>query len=131
MRKPAEFDNHPYASNAVFRAVVAKVIDGDTLDVLVDLGFLVYSYITVRVLDVDTPEIFHPTKPGERDLGMKAKAFVEALLPVGTPVQITTYKDAETFGRFVASVRKLDGTTVVDLATAIKAAKLTKGDLHA
>ena len=43
-----------------YKAKIAKVVDGDTVDFYVDLGFNVSIKIRTRLLDVDTPERGHP-----------------------------------------------------------------------
>ena len=43
-----------------YKAKIAKVVDGDTVDFDVDLGFNVSIKIRTRLLDVDTPERGHP-----------------------------------------------------------------------
>ena len=42
----------------VYKCEIVKVIDGDTLDVLIDLGFNIKMKERVRLLGVDTPEVF-------------------------------------------------------------------------
>jgi endonuclease YncB( thermonuclease family) len=108
MRKPADFENHPasyeYArSIGCFRAVCKKVVDGDTFDVFIDLGMNNYAYDTIRLHDFDTPEIFHPSNTAERNHGMAARARVVDVLDQ-KPVLIRSFKDQETFGRYVADV---------------------------
>ena len=40
-----------------FRVIeITKVLDGDTIDVLIDLGFDLYKKERVRIAGVDTPE---------------------------------------------------------------------------
>ena len=39
-----------------YKAVVVKIIDGDTIDVTIDLGFELYKKERVRIAGVDTPE---------------------------------------------------------------------------
>lgn len=43
----------------IYRAKVARVVDGDTVDFDVDLGFNIVIRIRTRLLDVDTPERGH------------------------------------------------------------------------
>lgn len=113
-RKPAQFENHSTSyvkarELGCFRAVVTHVTDGDTLDVFVDLGLGKYAYETIRVLDVNTAEIFRPENDLEKAHGLAAKDFVESLL-LGSPVLLRTYKDKETFGRYVAEVLYVDSS---------------------
>lgn len=41
-----------------YKATVSKVIDGDTIHALVDLGFKVYTDIVFRLSDINAPERF-------------------------------------------------------------------------
>ena len=43
-----------------YKAKIARIVDGDTVDFNVDLGFNIYITIRTRLLDVDTPERGHP-----------------------------------------------------------------------
>jgi endonuclease YncB( thermonuclease family) len=63
----------------VAHAAVDRVVDGDTVDVL--FGRI---KVRIRLLKCWAPEIHGPQK----DRGLKAKAFLEKLLPKGTPVKV-------------------------------------------
>jgi micrococcal nuclease len=94
-------------------AKVVEVHDGDTLRILIDQGFGNFTQQDIRVKGINTPEIFGE----EKEQGLAAKAFVEKLLPVGTPVSIVSYqtksgKDKRTFTRYVADVFFTDITGV-------------------
>lgn len=57
-----------------YSATVLKVIDGDTLDVMIDLGFNIHHKARVRLYGVNTPE--SRTKDlAEKEMGLKAKSF--------------------------------------------------------
>ena len=43
----------------IYRAKIARIVDGDTVDFDVDLGFNVHIRIRTRLLSVDTPERGH------------------------------------------------------------------------
>jgi micrococcal nuclease len=43
-----------------YKAQLIKAVDGDTVDLMVDLGFKIYSKIRVRLSGVDTPERGEP-----------------------------------------------------------------------
>lgn len=114
MRRPQEFLDFPPALEVEagwgpYRAVVRQVIDGDTIDVLVDLGLQSYAYETLRLRGIDAPERFTP--PGKASL-----LFLRELLPVGTPVVINTHKDPQTFGRYVADVWRVRDGFLVQVA---------------
>lgn len=114
MRKPEEFEDVAFPNDPawVFRGIVKRVVDGDTFDVLVDQGFNQYGYVTVRLRNVDTPEIFRPETEKERERGFKAKRLVERLV-MDKPVLLHTYKDKTSFGRYIASVVFTDPETGV------------------
>lgn len=94
-----------------YRAKVDRVVDGDTYDVTVDLGFKIYHKVRVRLRNVDTPEIFGRRASEE---GRIAAAYVTDLI-LGKEVVITTHKtNAKSFDRWVADVTIDD---YVDLGT--------------
>lgn len=82
----------------VYKAHVDRVIDGDTFDVTVDLGFQITTYQRLRLVDIDTPEIKGP----ERAEGLKVKEYVKELLE-GKDVTIQSFKLGD-FGRYTAEV---------------------------
>ncbi len=82
-----------------YAAKVLRVVDGDTIYFDIDLGFTIRYTLEVRLRGVNTPEVVGL----EKEVGLKAKAFVEEALPVGALVILNTYK-AEKYGRFLADV---------------------------
>ena len=87
-----------------YRARVVDVIDGDTLDLMIDLGFNVHHSIRVRLDGVNTPE--SRTKDlREKELGLKAKAFSSDWTTRHCVVFVQTVKDKkEKFGRILARI---------------------------
>ncbi|QDN94997.1 nuclease (plasmid) [Streptomyces sp. RLB1-9] len=87
----------------IYQATVEKVVDGDTLDLQVDLGFGVFTRQRVRLLGINAAE--HGT-----ELGDKATAFVRDWVQKHGPVfTVRTQKDKrEKYGRYLATV--LSGT---------------------
>ena len=79
-----------------YKAFVNKVIDGDTIDFKVDLGFKAFIDIRCRLARIDAPGIRKPE-------GKVAKAFVESTLPIGTECIIQT-KKTDIYGRYLAEV---------------------------
>lgn len=119
MRKPLEFQRHPmdYATargQGLFRGYCQLVIDGDTYDIFVDLGMGKYAYEPIRLNGIGTPEIFRPKDAAEKAAGFRAKDRVATLI-MGKPVLIRTYRDDQTFGRYVADVWYYAGTEWKDL----------------
>ena len=96
-----------------YRATVTRIIDGDTIEVDIDLGFkTTLKKERIRLLGIDTPEL-RSRDESERARAKLAKEYVESVIPVGTEVRITTRKDEKgKYGRYLAQVRykKEDGT---------------------
>lgn len=59
-------------SDYVFRGRCVRVVDGDTYDILCDLGFGVYHKVRVRLRGVDTPEVYGPRACEEGKIASKA-----------------------------------------------------------
>jgi micrococcal nuclease len=88
-----------------YRAQVVRWVDGDTVDLLVDLGFTVQVRQRFRLLGIDTPEV---NRKASREAGKAATAFAAGLAPVGAEVLVRSYKTGK-FGRWLAEVLPLDG----------------------
>lgn len=97
----------------LYRAEVVRVVDGDTIDVDIDLGF--YTWLKsqrIRMVGIDAPE----TRGDERPGGIEAKAFLAGLVE-GKEVIIRTIKgsdgadDKGKWGRWLGRVY-LDGLDV-------------------
>lgn len=99
-----------------YKAVVDRIIDGDTFDAHVDLGFTVMVKVRFRLKGVDTPEIYSPKTQAELEHGRAAAEFVSKAMPVGTEVLIKSSKMGA-YNRYDADVTLPSG---VDLATLIK-----------
>src|SRR5215217_2269652 len=120
MPKPAQFDDWPTQGKipyGPYMAVVERIVDGDTLYVFIDPGLNVYPYHSIRLADVDAPELFTGDSI-ERDKGRKARAYLEALLPVGTQIILNTDRDRTTFGRYIGWLTRVsDGLDVNGVLT--------------
>jgi len=84
--------------NYTYKAHVNRVVDGDTFDVTIDLGFRITTFQRLRLVGVDTPEIRGPERPE----GLKVKEYVKDLIE-GKDLSIETFKIGK-FGRYVAEV---------------------------
>jgi hypothetical protein len=110
-RIPTDFQNHPIGfsealNQGMFRAVGKHVVDGDTADFMVDLGWYHYTYLPIRVKDLDTPEL-RGTSGEEYKLAQAAKARAEDLIKE-KPVLIKTSKGKVSFGRFIGDIYFID-----------------------
>jgi len=81
---------------------VHKVVDGDTIDVDIDLGFNVSFYQRVRLAGIDTPES-RTTDKNEKELGLEVKKKLGELLANAKDVVIRTEKpdSTEKYGRIL------------------------------
>tara|TARA_R110002020_G_scaffold354301_2_gene567060 strand:- start:86 stop:421 length:336 start_codon:yes stop_codon:yes gene_type:complete len=62
-----------------YRALCVKVVDGDTIDAFVDLGFDLWARKRIRLFGIDTPET--RTKDlKEKQKGIAAKGFLKLTL---------------------------------------------------
>ena len=91
---------------------VTKVVDGDTIDVDIDLGFDISFSSRVRLAGIDTPES-RTTDKAEKALGLEAKAYLKAAIDSAKTVVIKTEKmnSSEKYGRILGWLY-LDGDTI-------------------
>ena len=91
---------------------VISVVDGDTIDVDIDLGFDISFSSRVRLAGIDTPE--SRTKDlAEKKLGLEAKEYVKSKIKDAKEVVIKTEKmdSSEKYGRILGWLF-LDGSKV-------------------
>ena len=84
-----------------YKAFVDRVVDGDTIDLTISLGFDIYIKERVRLFGVDTPETRTRNK-SEKIAGLKAKAFVKDWIE-GQEIEVTTEEKGK-FGRYLAVI---------------------------
>ncbi len=78
---------------------IVRVVDGDTVDVSIDLGFDLTKLERVRLAGIDTPE--SRTKDlAEKHMGYEAKAYLTELLDAADDLIVKTEKDGK-FGRML------------------------------
>ena len=89
----------------IYNAEVKKVVDGDTFDIVIDLGFDTFRKGRVRLYGVNTPES-RTTNLEEKKMGLAAKEFTDQwLTAAGHKVKIETILDKnEKYGRILARV---------------------------
>ena len=85
-----------------YAAKLIEVIDGDTVDLLIDLGFGVHVKERCRLYGIDAPEI-------ETDAGKAAKAYLGSLLGASIELFVATRKmtrkpkeKTDKYGRYLA-----------------------------
>jgi micrococcal nuclease len=91
---------------------VTKVVDGDTIDVDIDLGFNISFSSRVRLAGIDTPES-RTTDKMEKALGLESKEYLKKAIDASKTVVIKTEKmdSSEKYGRILGWLF-LDGSKV-------------------
>jgi micrococcal nuclease len=91
---------------------VTKVVDGDTIDVEIDLGFDISFSSRVRLAGIDTPES-RTTDKMEKALGLESKEYLKKAIDASKTVVIKTEKmnSSEKYGRILGWLF-LDGSKV-------------------
>jgi len=92
-----------------YKATVDRVVDGDTIDLIIDLGFRITTHQRIRLEDIDTPEV----RGEEREDGLVSKAFVEEHMPVDSDVMVATSKTGK-YGRWLGKVYTVSDDIVSD-----------------
>ena len=93
-----------------YRCKIVKIIDGDTVDVDIDLGFGVWMHKErIRLYGIATPES-RTRDLDEKKYGLIAKGWIEKFMPVGSMQTLITQKDKSgKFGRILGKFRVNDG----------------------
>ena len=90
-----------------YKADVIKIIDGDTIDVNIHLGFDVILYKQrIRLMGIDTPES-RTRNLEEKARGLLSKQYVVDRCPVGSSIMIESL-DRGKFGRILGNIWATD-----------------------
>lgn len=81
---------------------ILKVVDGDTVDLSLDLGFYVTVVQRIRLDGLDTPEM-HSKDVNEKKLAQEAKQFIEKWLSENKDLTVKTKKD-DKYGRMLGEI---------------------------
>lgn len=101
---------------------VHRIVDGDTYDLYVDLGFRQFGAYRFRLLDIDTPELYRPRNKEEKDAAQQAADYVREWFGVHLAndheILCRTMKE-DSFGRWLADFLAYDEKRSLwsDLAT--------------
>ncbi len=97
-----------------YNCTITRVVDGDTIDVDIDLGFGTWRCgERIRLYGVDTPECRTRDKQ-EKAAGLLAKKFVQDALHVGGTYKLETREKGK-FGRFLGVI-KIAGDLTINTA---------------
>ena len=91
-----------------YKAKIIDVYDGDTVTAMVDLGFLHFQEMKLRLYGIDTPEL----RGEEREQGIIVRDILREMV-LGKEVTIRSYKDKQCkYGRYLANIILEDGLEV-------------------
>ena len=105
-----------------YNAIVNRVVDGDTVDVTIDLGFSVWKKIRVRMEGINTPES-RTRDLEEKKRGLAAKDRLKSILEFNNNECILKVSGVGKYGRALATVlveslsplNGEDGITLIDV----------------
>ena len=101
--------------NYQYRAKLGRVVDGDTMDVVIDLGFYVELRERVRLAELNTPEIYRVPKDSEEyKKGMEAKEYVEKRLKENGNELIIETKKRGKWRRWLATIYLNDSSKTLN-----------------
>ena len=88
-----------------YKVKITRVVDGDTVDAEVDLGFDTFIKDRIRLMGIDTPESRTRNKK-EKALGLAAKAYLKELLRENRGnIRLRTSKEGKgKFGRILGTL---------------------------
>ncbi len=87
----------------IYLSEVLRVVDGDTVDVLLDLSFGVFRKVRIRASGIDTPESRTRNKE-EKKLGLAAKARMKKLCAKKIYVESLNGGKLDKYGRLLANL---------------------------
>ena len=89
-----------------YKATLNRVIDGDTLDLIIDIGFKMTTEQRIRLAGIDTPEIWRRKhSSNEYKNGMIAKEYVIKRLSENRNIMtIRVHKSTGIYGRYIAII---------------------------
>ena len=86
-----------------YRAKITRVVDGDTLKALVDVGFNMHHDVTLRLYGIDCPET-RTKNLEEKEKGFEAKAIMIQLLEACEYVVDIKSHGVDKYGRCLAEI---------------------------
>jgi len=98
-----------------YKVYIQRVVDGDTVDVDIDLGFgVILKKERVRIMGIDTPESRTRDKV-EKKFGLASKARLKEILGKEAVLVCKEYDAKGKFGRVLGDFTTKDGRMVTDV----------------
>jgi len=90
----------------VYNAKLKRVVDGDTMDLIIDMGFKITTEQRIRLKGIDTPETWRRKKDSdEYKRGMISKEYVVKRLEENdNEMVVRTEKHPGVYGRYIADI---------------------------
>ena len=98
-----------------YKATVDRIVDGDTIDVILDLGFDLKMESRIRFAGINAPES-RTRDPVEKEQGLAAKRYVEDWISAleGRIIIQTSLDDRGKYGRILGRILSDDGDCLND-----------------
>jgi micrococcal nuclease len=91
----------------IYDCEIVRIVDGDTVDLVIDLGLSITTLQRCRLFGINAPEVRGPS----RDAGKAATAHLTTLIDQSGSIQVATHKDKQgKFGRYLATLLAEDGS---------------------
>lgn len=95
---------------------IVRVVDGDTIEAIIDLGFEVLMKMPLRIYGLNTPE---RGQPGYAEATAAMKRFLKMKPSSRNPnptsrVSVHTIQSSEKYGRYLAEVFLADGSSLAE-----------------
>lgn len=91
-----------------YTCTIRRVVDGDTVDVDIDLGFGVFlNNKRIRLAGIDAPET-RTRDLEEKKMGFESKEYVMRALPVGSIQRLVTTTYEGKYGRIIGDFKVYD-----------------------
>jgi len=97
-----------------YKGRIIRVVDADTADVYIDLGFNLFTKIRIRIDGFDAPESWRPRNDAEAEHAEAANIRAKELLE-GYELTFRTSKDTGIYGRYGASITLPSGERYKDV----------------
>ena len=98
-----------------YQAVIKRVVDGDTVDIDIDLGFgVILKDERVRIMGIDTPES-RTRDLTEKKFGLASKERLKSVLGKKSILKCKEYDSKGKFGRILGDFTTNDGRMVTDV----------------
>ena len=106
--KSSVYENNKYI------AEVVRWVDGDTVEIRMDLGFKVYIRSRVRLARINAPEVkrYSGVTQEEKERGIELTEALRQKIPVGTEVFVSATKRGK-YGRYIVEIWDTDDEGVV------------------